>query len=88
MAQFVSCHVHSIERTESFFVLSVLNLELDLSPVLLSIVAVQIGKGNLNNSSFKRVLFLDLTGGPGNWGEAGISSGERCWGLYGVPLLL
>lgn len=53
MTNLVSCHVHTIERSQTFLVLNIFNLKLDFPPVLLLRVSVEISERNLEYSSLE-----------------------------------
>mmetsp|Transcript_4555 Transcript_4555/g.6925 ORF Transcript_4555/g.6925 Transcript_4555/m.6925 type:complete len:208 (+) Transcript_4555:159-782(+) len=86
-ADLVPGHIHTVEVGETVVSLNVLDTELDLT-VTNIIVVLEIGEGDLDNTSLKSVRGNLLTGGFGDDSLSEVLGLEHGRGLESVPFFL
>jgi len=86
-AKLITCHVHAVEVEETVVPLDVLDAELDLT-VGHCLVVVEIGEGELDDTSLQSIGGNLGTLSLGDDGLSALLLGEDGWGDEFVPLLL
>jgi hypothetical protein len=86
-AKLVAGHVHAVEVGEDVVALDLLSNELDLPEALLLVSAVEVGEGELEDTSAEALGGNLGSLGLGDEGLSSLTGGEETGGLDGVPLL-
>lgn len=86
-ASLISGNVHTVEVSVAVKSLDLINLELELSPVLGIGRVVAVSKGGGENTTSQAVSRVDETGSLVDWGHGNLSL-VKSWGKDIVPLFL